>query len=291
MGIRKSYTLNAVLAPSGSTIKDFDENKVFVAAGGTVYLDSEIAALTTDLYTENTTWQTLTADVDNGGGDITLTNTTIKGIANTEYVIKVNTDITGNMNVATSTITVKAYSSADALLETRTINLPAMSTTSRDDYVNLSTLLGASYIVIGGTMKEAAGDYEAVITVSLESMDEIPYGVKFSAGAEAANVINLAIQLLASDGSDLVGRGVIDFYLSDDMYGNTCASTAEGLAIGTDGIIIGGHASLNSITILSEADGDIDIDITESTGADVYYAVVILPGGKKIVSDQIVFAA
>ena len=289
MGLRKSYTLSSTEAPSGSMIKNFDGTVVKVSAGGTVYLDSEIAALTTSLFTLNTTWQTLTADVDNGDGDYTLETKTIKGISNTEYVIKVNTDISGNLTAADSTILIKAYDSDDTLLETRTITLPAINDTDRDDYVDMSGLLGASYITVDGTMKEAAGDYEATITVDLEDVDEIPAGCIFTIGAENTNVINLGIQLLADDGSALVGRGLIDFYISDDMYGNTCASTVDSLAIGTDGVVIGTDASLNSIRILSESDGDIDINITEATGADVYYGVVILPNGKKIVSDKIIF--
>jgi len=291
MGLRKSYTVNSVNASSGITTRNFDGTIETVSAGGTIYLDSDDVSANSIYFTENSTWKTLTADVDNGSGDVTLTSKTIKGIANTEYVVKINTDISGNMNVDTSTITVKAYSSADVLLETRTVYLPTLNATDRDDYVNLSSLLGASYIVIGGTMKEAAGDYEATITVSLESMDEIPAGCTFTIGTEAANVINLGIQLLASDGSALSGRGIIDFYLSDDAFGDTVASAAEGLAIGTDGSIIFADSSLNSLKIISEDDGDIDINITESTGADVYYAVVILPNRKKIVSDKIVFAA
>ena len=289
MGIRKSYTVDSVAAPSGIKTLDYDGNENLIAAGGTIYLDSG-DTIDSNIFTISTTWQTLTADVDNGGGDITLTTKTIKGLGGNEYVVKVNVDITGNMNVATSVLYVKSYNSSDTLLETRTIALPTMSTTSADYYLNLSSLLAASYITVSGTMKEASGDYDAVITVDLEDMDEIPHGCTFTIGTEAANVINVALQLLASDGSALTGRGLVDIYLSDDQYGNTCASTAEGIAIGTDGIIVAADASLNSIKVLSESDGDIDINITETTGADTYYMVVVMPSGKKIVSDPIVFA-
>ena len=243
MGLRKSYTVNAVLS-EGLSMVNFDNLKVSRAAGESIYLDSDIGDLMTDFVTLNVEWQTLTADVDNGSGDISLTDKTIKGIANTEYVVKVNTAVSGNMDVATSTIVIKAYDSSDTLLETRTIALPTINDTNRDDYVNLSSLLGASYIVVDGTMKEATGDYEATITVSLENVAEIPAGCIFTIGAEAADVINLGIQLLASDGSELSGRGIIDFYLSDDALGNSVSSTAETIAIGTDGAILASKGNL-----------------------------------------------
>jgi len=289
MGLRKSYTVSSVTAPSGLTMLNYDGILETVAAAGTIYLDSDIGDAMSYFLTENTTWKTLTGTSTTG--DVTLTNKTIKGIANAEYTIKINTAVSGNMDVATSTLTVKTYSSADVLLETRTIYLPTLSSTNRDDYVNLSTLVGASYVVIGGVLKNATGDYTATITVSFEALDEVPSGCKFVIGTEGGNVINLGIQLIASDGSDLVGRGLIDFYISDDMYGNTCATAADSLAIGTDGVIIGNDATLNSCRILSESDGDIDINITEAGGAATYFGVVILPDGKKIVSDKIIFAA
>jgi hypothetical protein len=289
MGLRKSYTVSAVEAADGLTMQSFDNVKVFVEAGDSIFLDSA-EVIDTDLLTLNTEWQLIEEEVLLTG-DTTIGNLTVKGIGNTEFVVKINTAIVGDMDVATSTLTVKAYNSADVLLETRTIALPVLSTTNRDDYVNLSTFLGASYVVVGGTLKAATADYDASITVSFEDMPEIPAGVSFVAGAEAANVINLGIQLLSNLGVALDGRGVIDLYFSDDAFGNSVAATIDTIAIGTDGVIIAADSNLNSVTIVSESDGDIDIDITEATGADVLYAVVVLPSGKKIISDAIVFAA
>jgi hypothetical protein len=113
----------------------------------------------------------------------------------------------------------------------------------------------------------------------------------FVVGAENTNVINVAIQLKASDGDDLGVRGSVYAYLSDDQYGNSIVATAPsgGWAIGTDGLlipIVAGKAGL----LVSEADGDIDISITEA-GAKTAYLVLVLPSGTLAVSGAITFAA
>lgn len=108
-------------------------------------------------------------------------------------------------------------------------------------------------------------------------------------GAEAGNVINVAIQLKDSAGADLAVRGSVLAYISDDANGDSVAGTApDTVAIGTDGLaipLIAGKAFL----LVSEADGDIDIDITED-GADTWYLILKMPDGRLVASDAITFA-
>lgn len=114
---------------------------------------------------------------------------------------------------------------------------------------------------------------------------------KFTVGAEAANVINVAIQLKDRDnGSELAERTAIPFYLATDANGDTPASTAPtgGIAIGTDGVMIEWAANLSGM-LISEADGDIDIDLTD-TGTPTFYLVLVMPDGKLAVSSAITFA-
>lgn len=112
--------------------------------------------------------------------------------------------------------------------------------------------------------------------------------VEFSVGAEATNVINVGIQL--KQGSNLAQRGSVFAYLSDDANGDSVAGTAPGggVAIGTDGVAIPVVAG-KAFQLVSEVDGDIDLDITE-TGADTWYLVVVLPSGELKVSGAITFA-
>jgi len=116
-----------------------------------------------------------------------------------------------------------------------------------------------------------------------------PKDCSFVVGAEATNIINVAIQLKDSGGRDLAARGAVDAYLTTDANGDNLVGTAlDTVAIGTDGVLlplIAGKAFL----LISEADGDIDINITEdATGT--WYLVVVLPSGKLKVSGAITFA-
>lgn len=115
---------------------------------------------------------------------------------------------------------------------------------------------------------------------------------KITVGTEAANAINVAIQLKDRfGGGEMAERVGIFAYLSDDAYGNSVAATAPdgGAAIGTDGLAIPLVAN-KAFWLVSEADGDIDITITES-GADTFYLILVMPDGKLVPSGAITFAA
>lgn len=123
----------------------------------------------------------------------------------------------------------------------------------------------------------------------INQLDGNPAGATIVVGSEAADVINVAIQLEAAGGADLATRGAVFAYLSDDANGDSIAGTAPdgGWAIGTDGLLIDDVAS-KSARLVSESDGDIDIDITES-GADTWYLILVLPNGKLVASGAITF--
>lgn len=109
-------------------------------------------------------------------------------------------------------------------------------------------------------------------------------------GTQAGDVINVAVQLLDAAGDDLATRGNVRFYLSDDANGDSVAATAAsgGIAIGTDGLAIE-VVDNKAGWLTSEADGDIDLNITEA-GADTWYLVIVLPTGLLVVSDAITFS-
>lgn len=108
-------------------------------------------------------------------------------------------------------------------------------------------------------------------------------------GAEAATVINVAIQLKDSAGADLAVRGSVLAYVSDDAAGDSVAATApDTVAIGTDGLaipLVAGKAFL----LTSEADGDIDLNFTNA-GADTFYLILVMPDGKLVPSGAITHA-
>lgn len=123
--------------------------------------------------------------------------------------------------------------------------------------------------------------FRAVNAVNLASL---------TVGAESvSDVINVAIQLKDANGQDLRERASVLAYISDDATGDSVAGTApDTVAIGTDGLAIPLVAG-KTFLLTSEADGDIDINITEN-GADTWYLVLVMPDGSLVVSGAITFA-
>lgn len=127
---------------------------------------------------------------------------------------------------------------------------------------------------------------------SVKELQNLHLNATIVVGAEAADVINVAIQLKqAKSGDDLAVRGSVFAYLSDDANGDSIAATAPdgNVAVGTDGLLIP-VVTDKAFQLVSEADGDIDLDITES-GTDTWYLILVMPDGRLIASDAITFAA
>lgn len=112
----------------------------------------------------------------------------------------------------------------------------------------------------------------------------------FAIGAQAGDVINVGIQLKDSAGADLAVCGSVFAYLSDDANGDSIAGTAPsgGVVIGTDGLAVPLVAD-KAFQLVSEADGDIDLNIEEA-GADTWYLILIMPDGRRVASEAITFA-
>lgn len=136
---------------------------------------------------------------------------------------------------------------------------------------------------------EPGGAVLTALATELNKLDAAPFDVDFTIGTEAANAINVALQLNDAAGVALATRAAVLAYLSDDANGDSIAGTAPdgNVAIGTDGVLIPVVAD-KAFWLVSEADGDIDLDIGES-GADTWYLVVVLPNGKLVVSSAITF--
>ncbi len=119
--------------------------------------------------------------------------------------------------------------------------------------------------------------------------NQSPGAATFVIGAEASNVINVGIQLQDGDGNDLTAVAAVKAYLSANADGSTLATAPTvGATIGTDGLLLPDVAN-QVFTLVSEADGDIDIDI-EDAGTPTFYLVIITWTGQLIISDAITFA-
>ncbi len=129
------------------------------------------------------------------------------------------------------------------------------------------------------------------LKVGETQLDSAPFDASFVIGAEAANVINVGIQLQDANGADLAVRGSVRAYFSDDANGDSIVATAPSgaVVIGTDGVLYDVGAAKKVFFLTSEADGDIDINITE-VGVKTLYLVLVLPNGLLKVSGAITFA-
>ena len=125
----------------------------------------------------------------------------------------------------------------------------------------------------------------------VNALDGAPMDATLVVGAEGGGTtINVAIQLKDLAGDDLAVRGSVLAYLSDDANGDSIAAAAPsgGWAIGTDGLLIPVVAN-KCAQLVSEADGDIDVNVVEA-GAATWYVILVLPNGKLKASGAVTFA-
>ncbi len=118
----------------------------------------------------------------------------------------------------------------------------------------------------------------------------VEIAASFAIGTEQANAITVTVQLSdRRNGGDMSERICVGWYLSSDANGDAIATApSSGIAIGTDGLLIEWTANVAGIAV-SEADGDIDVVLTEA-GAGTWYLVLVMPDGKLYPSGAITFA-
>lgn len=124
---------------------------------------------------------------------------------------------------------------------------------------------------------------------TFNSHPDLKIDAKFSVGTEAADAINVVVQLVDRENGNEVGERIgLMWYLSSDANGDAIASAPSGgIAIGTDGLLIEWTANVAGF-VISEVDGDIDVTLTE-TGDGYFYLVLVMPDGKRMVSGIIDF--
>lgn len=148
----------------------------------------------------------------------------------------------------------------------------------------VENLDGTVEVIANAVAAAPAADIATVANAVVGGVGE----VSFVVGASDTGTV--AIQLGDHNGDDLAEAAVVMAYLADTADGLTPASADPdgGVAIGTDGALMVG--SVPVMWLISEADGDIDLVLTES-GAATWYLVLVLPNGTLAVSGAIVFTA
>lgn len=127
-------------------------------------------------------------------------------------------------------------------------------------------------------------DGATITTAELNLLDNVVASATLSVAAEATESITVSIQLKDAAGEAMTTASYVMVYLSADSAGATAASAADlTISGGTDGLTIPIADSNTALAALcySEADGDIDVVITDAGGAALTnYMHVVLPSGK-----------
>ena len=148
-----------------------------------------------------------------------------------------------------------------------------------------------------GTISETDFGVLSDLTASAADLnfnDDMVASVSFSVAAEGGEAIIVSCQFKDAAGSDMTSARCLKGYLSADSAGQTAASSS-GLTItsGTDGLtqVSVDANTINMIWLTSEADGDVDVVITDASGGTLTnYLNVVTPDGKIHTSGAITFA-
>ncbi len=121
-------------------------------------------------------------------------------------------------------------------------------------------------------------------TAELNLLDNQVASVTFVVGADVGDDVNVALQFKDAAGADMATPVAVPWYFSSDALGLDPLTVAHdgGTVIGTDGALIESVVNLSGLMI-SEADGDLDIDVTDA-GAFTAHLVVVLPTGELAIS-------
>lgn len=113
-----------------------------------------------------------------------------------------------------------------------------------------------------------------------------PTDAEITVGTNTLGVFPVVVQLKGQSGCDMKYSSVIKAYLSTDAAGDILATdstdTTE-MAEGADGTLIKEYTTDIFQCLKSEADGDIDLNITVASGKHAYLNV-ILPNGRVVTS-------
>jgi hypothetical protein len=109
-------------------------------------------------------------------------------------------------------------------------------------------------------------------------------GVRFSIGAETANVILVTVNVDNQFGGAAGGQVALDFYISSNADGSTVGALDTAIAAGTGSIVLGGTVSLG--TLVTNSAGVGILSMTNATALSRYLNI-ILPSGRIVRSPVI----
>jgi hypothetical protein len=115
--------------------------------------------------------------------------------------------------------------------------------------------------------------------------------VTWTIGAEVSHVINVAMQLQTARGVNLGAPAHFRFFLSDVSTGIGITATAltSAIVIGTNGALLLSDVSEEMCTLVTNATGQVDVNLTQSASPQSYYPCILLPNGNVLVGPKITF--
>ena len=127
---------------------------------------------------------------------------------------------------------------------------------------------------------ENGGTYSRVPLLSNAAFALLMGTPTFTVGAEAADAINVAVQLKDSQGVNLAYSAVVQVWISATA-GAVVAATppSSTVVIGTEGTLISSRVAKTDLLIRTNATGAFDLTITEA-GAKSYYVNVDVGQGQ-----------
>ena len=131
------------------------------------------------------------------------------------------------------------------------------------------------------------GDFETAKAL-LDAID-----VVITIGTQAADVINVSLQVVIGDAQNIDINVVLVAWLTDTQGADAAISSAApdvGVALGTDGALVAELVANLMFYMVTDEVGVVDLDIEDATGTPTWYLNVALPGGGVAVSDAITFA-
>ena len=143
---------------------------------------------------------------------------------------------------------------------------------------------------IGGITVPAPASLQQLVS-NIANLRLLPVSGSIVIGEEAVGVINAAVSLKNNDNTAIAAKAGIKFYFSSDAAGATPAASGTVLAVGTNGVLLkDGGDSLTAGTLISNATGLVDLNITGVAESTVYLHLV-MPDGSVVSSGAITFAA
>lgn len=109
-----------------------------------------------------------------------------------------------------------------------------------------------------------------------------------SVGDESSNAITVSFQLYDADGDELSEAGVVGYYTTSDAAGQVPHAAQTSIAAGTDGAVLEATSATAGVAI-SEADGDLDLVVTDTGTSTVY--LHLTHNGLILVTATLPFAA